>query len=98
MEQAEAVLRHAVVWHLVLVLAALLREGAGSVVDPLVAVDLGALLGVARGGRGNGDGSGGGSGGGSGRCDDVVDAGLRRQNRVAEVVSRELFGYAEIGG
>jgi len=38
------VLRRLVMGHLVLVLAPLLREGAGAVVDPLVAVDLGALL------------------------------------------------------
>lgn len=44
-EQAQLVLRHLIERHLVLILATLLGEGADALVDPLVAVDLGAALG-----------------------------------------------------
>lgn len=47
MEQAQALLGLAVAGHLVLELAALLGEGAGAVVDPLVTVDLLALASAA---------------------------------------------------
>jgi hypothetical protein len=43
-KQAQLVLCDLVGWHLVLVLAALLGEGADALVDPFVAVDLEALL------------------------------------------------------
>lgn len=46
-EQTQLVLRRLVERHLVLVLAALLCEGAHALVHPLVAVDLGAALGEA---------------------------------------------------
>ena len=49
MEQPQRRLRGAIERHLVLEAAALLREGAGPFVHPLVAVDL-----VAAGGRGRG--------------------------------------------
>lgn len=60
MEQTQALLGLAVARHLVLELAALLGEGAGAVVDPLVTVDLLALAtsgsnqGVAASARSNG--------------------------------------------
>lgn len=90
-EQAQLLLGLLVVGHLVLELAALLGEGAGAVVDPLVAVDLVAPAGG--GGRGVGPDDGGGRGGGDdggascgvavagdlllgGAGDDGVDAGL----------------------
>lgn len=52
MEQAEHMLSGPVVGHLVLVLAALLGEGTGSLVHPLVAKDLGSLGALAMEGRG----------------------------------------------
>ena len=90
-EQAQLLLGLSVVRHLVLVLAALLGEGAGSVVDPLVAVDLlapGAAAGagaVAVLGQGTGRGSSveaagrqdeGTTAGAGGRIDNRVDARL----------------------
>lgn len=60
LEQAERLLRVLVERHLVLVLAALLGEGADALVDPLVAVDLLSLLRLGSGRR----------------RDDGVDAGL----------------------
>ena len=56
-EQAQHLLGLAVVGHLVLELAALLGEGAGAVVDPLVAVDLVAAVVVVGVGRSAGDGA-----------------------------------------
>jgi hypothetical protein len=85
MEESQSVLRGAVVRHLVLVLASLLGESAGAVVDPLVAVDLDALRSRTRDGACDGRGRGG------GRGDDGVDAGLSSESRESEVVSRELL-------
>lgn len=76
-EQAQLLLGLLVVGHLVLVLAALLGEGAGAVVDPLVAVDLDLL--VARGGardQAHAVHVGACGRGRRRRCDDAVDARL----------------------
>lgn len=69
-EQPQRGLRGAVERHLVLEAAALLREGAGPLVHPLVAIDL-----VAAGGRGRGR-----------RLDDGVDVALWREGGVVRMV------------
>lgn len=83
MEQAQTHLGLLVGRHLMLELAALLGEGAGAVVDPLVAVNLLALAQVVVTGQDDGAAAGLASGGRG--IDDDVDAGLGRKAEISVI-------------